>query len=88
MQLSFFPFFFVKRLKRFEIFFGMFVWSKSSLRPLVVCDFVHSLCTVKFEKEEAPLLTNYLYVWTFALCLFQYKNERKEGRRKEQERCF
>lgn len=48
----------------------------------MVCDFAHLLCTVKFEKEDAPLLTNYLYVWTFAFCLFQYK------RKKEQKRCF
>lgn len=31
------------------------------MRPLVVCDLAHSLCTVKFEKEDVPLLTNYLY---------------------------
>lgn len=41
----------------------------------MVRDFAHLLCTVKFEKEVAPLLTNYLYVWTFAFCLFQYNKK-------------
>lgn len=49
------------------------------MRPLVVCDFAHSLCTVKFEKEDAPLLTNYLYLWTFAFCLFQYERKKKQS---------
>lgn len=52
---------------------GCLLWLKSiSLRPLVLCDFAHLLCTVNFEKEDVPLLTSYLYVWTFAFCIFQY----------------
>lgn len=49
------------------------------MRPLVVCDFAHSLCTVKFEKEDAPLLTHYLYLWTFAFCLFKYERKKKQS---------
>lgn len=56
---------------------GCLLW-KSSERPLLVCDFSHLLCTVKSEKEDAPLPTNYLYVWTFAFCLFQYKKEKEQ----------
>lgn len=29
------------------------------------------------KRKITPLLTNYLYVWTFAFCLFQYKRKRK-----------
>lgn len=42
---------------------------------------VKLLCYVQFnlKKEDAPLLTNYLYVWTFAFCLLQYKRKNKKG---------
>ncbi len=84
MEMCFF--FFSKRLFGVSNILScwMFGWvkRKSSLRPLVVCDFAHLLCTVQFEKEDAPLLTNYLYAWTFAFCLYQYK------RKKEQNRCL
>lgn len=44
----------------------------------MVCDFAHFQCTVKFEKEDAPLLTNYLYAQTFAFCVLQYKRKNKK----------
>lgn len=60
--------------------FGCLLWvkRKSSLTPLMVCDFAHLQCTVKFEKEDAPLLTNYLYARTFAFCVLQYKRKNKK----------
>lgn len=41
-----------------------------------LCDFTHLSCTVQFGKENPPLLTNYLYVWTLAVGLFQYKRKK------------
>lgn len=40
-------------------------------------DFSHLLCTVKPEKEDARQPTNYLYVWTFAFCLFQFEKRKR-----------
>lgn len=49
---------------------------KSSPRTRGVCDFFHLLCTVNSEKD-APLLTKYLYMWTFDFCLFQRKRKKE-----------
>lgn len=77
-----FIFFFLKDSMEYQTLWvlGFLLWvkRKSSERPLLVCDFSHLLCTVKSEKEDAPLPTNYLYVWTFAFCLFQYKKEKEQ----------
>lgn len=49
--------------------------------PPCFCDFTQLLCTVQSEKEDAPLLTNYLSVWTFAFCLFQLKRKKEQKRK-------
>lgn len=65
---------FFKRLCRAQTPFFlnvlMLALNESTPSLLAVCDSPHLLCTVHFEKKDAKLLTNYLYVWTIAFCLF------------------